>query len=91
MGSIYAEKVLKKPQPRVGLLSIGEESSKGNELTKATHPVLREMDINFIGNVEGRDLFSGGADVVVADGFVGNAALKVAEGLADLLLGQFRR
>ncbi|HPP74217.1 MAG TPA: phosphate acyltransferase PlsX [Armatimonadota bacterium] len=90
MGSIYAEKVLKKPQPRVGLLSIGEESSKGNELTKATHPVLREMDINFIGNVEGRDLFSGGADVVVADGFVGNVALKVAEGLADLLLGQFR-
>lgn len=90
MGSIYAEKVFKKPNPRIGLLSIGEESTKGNELTKATHPVLAELGLNFVGNVEGRDLFTGIADVIVADGFVGNVALKVSEGLADLLLGQFK-
>lgn len=93
MGSIYAEKVvLKKVRPRVGLLSIGEESTKGNELTKSTHPSMQELDaINFIGNVEGRDLFNGSVDVVVADGFVGNVALKVAEGMADFILGQFKQ
>jgi phosphate acyltransferase len=90
MGSIYAEDILKKPKPRVGLLSIGEESSKGNELTKSTYPLLSGLGLNFIGNVEGRDLFSGAADVVVADGFVGNVALKVSEGLADLILSQFK-
>jgi glycerol-3-phosphate acyltransferase PlsX len=92
MGSIYAEKVvLQKPRPRVGLLSIGEESTKGNELTKATYPALQELsNLNFIGNVEGRDLFTGEVDVVVADGFVGNVALKVAEGIADFILGQFK-
>jgi glycerol-3-phosphate acyltransferase PlsX len=89
MGSIYAEKVLKKSRPRVGLLSIGEEPTKGNELTKAAHSAFQTIDLNFIGNVEGRDLFSGEADVVVADGFVGNVALKVSEGIADLILGQF--
>jgi len=90
MGSIYAEKVLKKPRPRVGLLSIGEEPTKGNELTKAAHLALQSTDLNFIGNVEGRDLFSGAADVVVADGFVGNVALKASEGIADFILSQFK-
>ncbi|MEN6520237.1 MAG: phosphate acyltransferase PlsX [Armatimonadota bacterium] len=90
MGSIYAEKVFKKPNPRIGLLSIGEESTKGNELTKATHPALAEAGLNFVGNVEGRDLFTGIADVIVADGFVGNVALKVSEGLADFLLGNVK-
>ena len=89
MGSIYAEKILKKSKPKIALLSIGEESAKGNELTKATHIALRESDLNFIGNVEGRDLFTDEADVIVADGFVGNVALKAAEGLADFLIGLF--
>ncbi len=91
MGSIYAEKVLKKPNPRVGILSIGEEPTKGNELTKAAYAQMSELEnINFIGNVEGRGIFDGSADVVVADGFVGNVALKVAEGIADLIMGLFR-
>jgi len=89
MGSIYAEKVVKIPNPRVGLLSIGEEPTKGNELTKAAHSEFSKLGLNFIGNVEGRDLFAGTVDVVVADGFVGNVALKVSEGLAGLLLGLF--
>lgn len=83
MGSIYAEKVLCIERPRVGLLSVGEEKSKGSELVKAAHEELARCPLNFIGNVEGRDLFSGHADVVVADGFSGNVALKVAEGLAE--------
>lgn len=87
MGSIYAEKVMKRPNPRVALLSIGEEQCKGNELTKATNAALRETNLNFIGNVEGRDLFSGLTDVIVADGFTGNVALKAAEGLGEFVLG----
>lgn len=83
MGSIYADKVLSIANPRVGLLSIGEEKGKGNELTRATYEILAASNLNFIGNVEGRDLFAGTADVIVADGFVGNVALKVAEGLAE--------
>ena len=85
MGSQYAENVLKIPTPRVGLLSIGEEDSKGNALTRDTLPLLRELPINFVGNVEGRDLFNGNADVVVCDGFVGNVALKTCEGVAKLV------
>ncbi len=83
MGSIYAEKVLGIASPRVALLSIGEEAIKGNELTKATHEALNHTPLNFAGNVEGRDLLSSVADVIVADGFVGNVALKVAEGLLE--------
>jgi len=86
MGSIYAEKVLKKPHPRVALLSIGEEPTKGNELTKQAYLALGAAGLNFIGNVEGRGLFSGSADVVVADGFVGNVALKASEGLAEFVV-----
>lgn len=85
MGSIYAQNVLKVRSPRVGLLSIGEEDSKGNALTHDTLPLLRALGgINFIGNVEGRDLFNGRTDVAVCDGFVGNVALKSIEGAARL-------
>lgn len=90
MGSIYARQVLKIKKPRVGLLSIGEEEHKGNELTKAATPVLKEMPIDFIGNVEGRDLFAGTADVIVCDGFIGNVALKVSEGLVEAVTGMLR-
>jgi glycerol-3-phosphate acyltransferase PlsX len=86
MGHMYAQNVLKISRPRVGLLSIGEEDSKGNALTRDTLPLLRALpNINFIGNVEGRDLFNGRADVVVCDGFVGNVALKTSEGIAKLV------
>src|SRR5580658_4917660 len=84
MGEIYSRFVLKVKRPRVGLLSIGEEEHKGNNLTKDATPLLKSLGINFIGNVEGRDLFSGHADVIVCDGFVGNVALKVSEGLVDM-------
>lgn len=83
MGSIYAEKVFGISNPRVGLLSIGEEKSKGNELTRAAHELLASSSLNFLGNVEGRDLFTSVVDVFVADGFTGNVVLKVAEGTAE--------
>jgi glycerol-3-phosphate acyltransferase PlsX len=86
MGSIYSQNVLKVHKPRVGLLSIGEEDSKGNALTRDTLPLLRALScINFIGNVEGRDLYNGHSDVSVCDGFVGNVALKTSEGIAKLV------
>jgi glycerol-3-phosphate acyltransferase PlsX len=81
MGEIYVRTVLKIEHPRVGLLSIGEEETKGNELTREAFPLLKALNLNFIGNVEGRDLFSGFADVIVCDGFVGNVALKTSEGV----------
>jgi glycerol-3-phosphate acyltransferase PlsX len=81
MGEIYARSVLKIPEPRVGLLSIGEEETKGNDLTREAFPLLKALPIRFIGNVEGRDIFSGQADVIVCDGFVGNVALKTSEGV----------
>jgi len=81
MGEMYARSVLKIKNPRVGLLSIGEEESKGNELTREAFPLLKALPINFIGNVEGRDIFNGNADVIVCDGFVGNVALKTSEGI----------
>jgi len=89
MGSVYAEKALGIVRPRVGLLSVGEERSKGSDLIRTAHEQLIAMPINFIGNVEGRDLFSGAADVVVADGFAGNVALKTAEGLAEFIQKSF--
>jgi glycerol-3-phosphate acyltransferase PlsX len=81
MGEIYARTVLKIKEPRVGLLSIGEEETKGNDLTHEAFPLLKALPIRFIGNVEGRDIFSGLADVIVCDGFVGNVALKTSEGV----------
>jgi glycerol-3-phosphate acyltransferase PlsX len=85
MGEIYSRLVLKIGNPRVGLLSIGEEEHKGNSLTRDATPLLKELGLNFIGNVEGRDIFSGQTDVIVCDGFIGNVALKVSEGLADMV------
>jgi len=83
MGEVYAKYLLKNPNPRVGLLSIGEEETKGNELTKEAFKLLTETSLNFIGNVEGRDVMSGRADVVVCDGFIGNVVLKVSEAVAE--------
>jgi len=91
MGHMYARNVLKISNPRIGLLSIGEEDSKGNTLTRDTLPLLRALPgINFIGNVEGRDLFNGNCDVTVCDGFVGNVALKSIEGAAKLFTSSLR-
>jgi glycerol-3-phosphate acyltransferase PlsX len=81
MGEMYARSVLKIRHPRVGMLSIGEEETKGNELTREALPLLKALPLNFIGNVEGRDIFNGNADVIVCDGFVGNVALKTSEGV----------
>lgn len=86
MGSCYARTLLGVPKPRVGLLSIGEEDSKGNDLVQETLPLLRGAShLNFIGNVEGRDVFNGNCDVIVTDGFTGNVLLKTAEGAASFL------
>jgi len=83
MGSVYAERVLGIPSPRVGLLSNGEEAGKGNELVVRTAELLRATDLNFVGNVEGRAVFFGACDVLVCDGFVGNVVLKLGEGMAQ--------
>lgn len=85
MAEAYAQEVLEIPQPRIGLLSIGEEDSKGNELVVKAHELMRAGSFNFIGNVEGRDVFTGAADVIVCDGFVGNVVLKLAEGMAETI------
>jgi phosphate acyltransferase len=85
MGEIYFRSMFGTPRPRVGLLSIGEEESKGNDLTREAFPLLKQLPLNFIGNVEGRDLYNGKVDVIVADGFVGNVALKTSEGVANLV------
>ncbi len=85
MGEMYARSVLKIARPRVGLLSIGEEQGKGNDLTAESFPLLAQLPIHFIGNVEGRDIYNGNADVIVCDGFVGNVALKTSEGLTRLV------
>jgi glycerol-3-phosphate acyltransferase PlsX len=90
MGEAYSRAVLHASNPRVGLLSIGEEDHKGNELTRATTPLLKSLPLNYIGNVEGRDIFRGTVDVVVCDGFDGNVLLKVSEGVADLIKHMLR-
>src|ERR1039457_7098957 len=84
MGEIYSRNILHRPKPRVGILSIGEEEHKGNDLTRAAWPLLKSLHIDFIGNVEGRDVYAGNVDVIVCDGFTGNVALKVSEGLVDM-------
>ncbi len=86
MGDIYSRVIFQNESPRVGLLSIGEEEHKGNDLTRTATPLLRSLPINFIGNVEGGDLYSGKADVIVADGFTGNVALKVSEGVVEVIV-----
>ncbi len=87
MGKEYAQHVLGISNPRVGLLSIGEEPSKGNELTKNANARLSETALNFVGNVDGKDAFRGAADVIVCDGFAGNIVLKIAEGVAEHIFG----
>jgi phosphate acyltransferase len=83
MGSAYARIALGCDSPRVGLLSVGEEESKGNELTRDAHQLLKSAPVNFVGNVEGRHVYSGEADVIVCDGFTGNVTLKISEGLVE--------
>jgi glycerol-3-phosphate acyltransferase PlsX len=90
MGDIYSRVAFRKQRPRVGLLSIGEEEHKGNELTRAATPLLKSLPIHFIGNVEGSDIFTGETDVIVCDGFIGNVALKVGEGLVDMIYQMLR-
>jgi glycerol-3-phosphate acyltransferase PlsX len=90
MGSVYARVVLEIARPRVGLLSIGEEETKGNELTRETHRLLKAAPVQFIGNVEGREIYSGTADVVICDGFTGNIVLKTSEGLVEAVDGMLR-
>jgi glycerol-3-phosphate acyltransferase PlsX len=85
MGEIYFRSMFGTRRPRVGLLSIGEEETKGNELTREAFQLLKQLPLNFVGNVEGRDLYNGEVDVIVADGFVGNVALKISEGVANLV------
>jgi glycerol-3-phosphate acyltransferase PlsX len=91
MGSLYAQKILGIKIPRVGLVNVGEESSKGNELTQQAYPLLQEAPVNFYGNIEGRDIFQGTVDVAVCDGFVGNVVLKTGEGLAGVLMKMIKR
>jgi glycerol-3-phosphate acyltransferase PlsX len=90
MGHFYAQEVLRRARPRIGLLSIGEESAKGSEVVRETHGVLDRTGLHFVGNVEGGDFFSGAVDVVVCDGFVGNAVLKAAESMAGLMGAMLR-
>ena len=90
MGEIYSRVIFRTHRPRVGLLSIGEEEHKGNELTRAATPLLKALPIHFIGNVEGRDIYTGKTDVIVCDGFIGNVALKVSEGLVDMIYQMLR-
>src|SRR5919107_5004249 len=92
MGDAYSRSVLGTNRPAVGLMSIGEEEAKGNELTKEAFPLLRELSsLNFVGNVEGRDVFTGAVDVIVTDGFTGNVMLKLSEGLTEAMLSMIKR
>lgn len=90
MGSIYFEKIFKTASPRVGLLNVGSEEKKGNEVSKEGHKLLKDANINFVGNVEGRDIFNDAADVVVCDGFVGNILLKAFEGMAGFFFNEIK-
>jgi len=85
MGEIYFRSIFGTRRPKVGLLSIGEEEGKGNELTRESFHLLKQLPIDFVGNVEGRDLYNGEVDVIVTDGFVGNVALKTSEGVVNLV------
>ena len=85
MGSLYFQHIFRSPRPRVGLLNIGEENTKGNELTLEAYTLLSKSQLNFVGNVEGKDILKGAADVIVCDGFVGNVILKLAESIVGLV------
>jgi glycerol-3-phosphate acyltransferase PlsX len=90
MGEIYYRTVLGVARPRVGILSVGEEETKGNDLTLEAHQLIKQLPVNFLGNVEGRDLYNGNVDVIVCDGFIGNVALKVSEGLVFTIRAMLR-
>ena len=90
MGTIYAQNVLNVKNPRVGLISNGEEAGKGNELVKETYPLLEQSKLNFVGNIEGKELFGGVVDVAVTDGFTGNVIIKTSEAIAKLLTDQLK-
>ena len=85
MGEVYFRSIFGTRRPRVGLLSIGEEETKGNQLTREAFQLLKQLPLNFVGNVEGRDLYNGAVDVIVTDGFIGNVALKTSEGVVNLV------
>src|SRR5690606_8523126 len=91
MGAVYMERMFGVQRPSIGLLSIGEEDSKGNQLTVEVNQALRQSRLNFIGNVEGKDLTKGVCDVAVMDGFTGNVVLKTAEGMAEMLFTELRK
>lgn len=92
MGDAYARAALGVARPTIGLMSIGEEEAKGSELTKEAFPLLRDLSqLNFVGNVEGRDVFTGAVDVIVTDGFTGNVMLKLSEGLSEAMLSMIRQ
>src|SRR5665213_2719667 len=90
MGEIYYRTIFGTQRPKVALLSIGEEETKGNELTREVYARLKHLPLNFVGNVEGRDIFSGAVDVIVCDGFIGNVALKISEGVASHIAGMLK-
>lgn len=90
MGHVYARDLLGLDHPRVGLLNVGEEAGKGNELVKEAYEQLKDSSLNFVGNVEGRDIYNGRCDVVVTDGFTGNVALKISESLAETLVAMLK-
>ena len=90
MGTVYTQAVLRTPSPRIGLMSMGEEATKGNELVKEVHEVLKASSLNFVGNVEGHDVFNGRVDVIVMDGFTGNVLLKTSESLAESMMQLLR-
>jgi phosphate acyltransferase len=90
MGDIYYRVVFGARRPKVALLSIGEEEMKGNDLTREVHSRMKKLALNFVGNVEGRDIFSGAVDVVVCDGFIGNIALKISEGVAQHIVSMLK-
>ena len=91
MGEIYYRVIFGTLRPRVALLSIGEEEMKGNELTREASSRLKQTSLNFVGNVEGRDVFRGNVDVIVCDGFIGNVALKISEGLVEHIGGMLKK
>ena len=91
LGNVYAQDLMGVERPRVALLNIGEEPEKGDELALASHHLLAESDLNFVGNVEGRDIIGGGCDVLVCDGFVGNVLLKFYESVAEFIIGLLNR
>ncbi len=91
MGEVYYRVIFGVEKPRIGLLSIGEEEHKGNDLTREAFGLLKQLPFNFVGNVEGRDLYNGRVEVIVCDGFIGNVALKISEGLVETISSLLER